>query len=79
MKKKKVKYTYEPLGKLKIIPNFLPLPEDLAPREETVKITLSLDKKSIDFFKEKAKKIRIPYQKMIRNLLMHYVTAHSES
>lgn len=79
--KRKVKYTNEPLGKLVVIPNFLPPPEDLVLRDadETVKITISLDKKSVDFFKEKAKAARTSYQKMIRKLLTHYVMAHAKT
>jgi hypothetical protein len=40
----KIKYTDEPLGEVKIIPDFLPSPEDLAFREESVKVTISLSK-----------------------------------
>ena len=32
---KKIKYTDEPLGNLKVVPDFLPRPEDLVFREET--------------------------------------------
>jgi hypothetical protein len=35
-------------------------------KEETVKITISLSKTSIDFFKKEAKKYNTQYQKMIR-------------
>ncbi|MCI0515023.1 CopG family transcriptional regulator, partial [candidate division KSB1 bacterium] len=41
--------------------------------EETVKVTISLSKTSIDFFKEVARKNRTQYQKMIRRLLDEYV------
>jgi len=70
--KKKIKYTAEPLGKIKIISDFLPSPKDLALKDETVKITMSLSKTSIDFFKEQAKKYNTQYQKMIRHLLDDY-------
>lgn len=42
MKKKTVKYTNEPLGKVKIVNDFLPKPADLVFKDENVKITLSL-------------------------------------
>jgi hypothetical protein len=32
-----IKYTDEPLGKLKVVPDFLPPPEELAFRDEGVK------------------------------------------
>jgi hypothetical protein len=53
--KTKIKYTEEPMGELRIIKDFLPKSEELALKEENVKITISLNKSSIDFFKKKAK------------------------
>jgi hypothetical protein len=35
-----VRYTDERLGKLRIVPDFLPRPEDLVFREEGVKVTM---------------------------------------
>jgi predicted DNA binding CopG/RHH family protein len=72
--KKKIKYTNEPLGELKVIKDFLPSPEDLVFKEDNVKVTLSLSKSSIDFFKNQAKKNHTQYQKMIRRLLDVYVS-----
>ncbi|MCG2774818.1 MAG: hypothetical protein L6406_03970 [Desulfobacterales bacterium] len=48
--KAKIKYTDEPLGKLRIVDDFLPPPEDLLCKEENVKITITLSKNSVDFF-----------------------------
>jgi len=76
---KKVKYTDEPLGDMKIIEDFLPSPKDLIPKEENIKITISLTKESVDFFKEEAKKHHTQYQKMIRNLLDVYANSHAKS
>ena len=73
--KGKIKYTDEPMGKAKIIKDFLPSPEELALKEETVKVTISLSRASVDFFKNEAKKYNTQYQKMIRRLLDEY-TAH---
>lgn len=72
MKKEKIKYTNEPIGKVKIIHDFLPKPKDLVLKEETVKVTLMLTKESIDFFKEQAKEQHTQYQKMIRALIDLY-------
>jgi hypothetical protein len=72
MRKSKVKYTDEPIGKIKIIPNFLPPPEELVLKEETVKVTLFLTKNSIEFFKHEAEQQHVQYQKMIRVLLDLY-------
>ena len=72
MNKKKIKYTDEPIGKVKIVPDFLPSPTELAMKEDTVKVTLSLTKTSLEFFKQEAELHRTQYQKMIRNLLDQY-------
>ena len=73
----KIRYTDEPLGDLKVIPDFLPSPDDLVFREEGVKVTIDLSKKSVEFFKSQAAKHHTQYQRMIRRLLDAYVDAHS--
>jgi predicted DNA binding CopG/RHH family protein len=74
--KRKIKYTDEPLGDIEVIPDFLPPPEELAFREEGVKVTLALSKRSVDFFKSEASRHQTQYQRMIRRLLDAYVDAH---
>ena len=76
---KKIKYTDEPLGELKVISDLLPSPEELAFRDDTVKVTISLSRSSIDFFKREAKKHKTQHQKMIRRLLVSYTAAHEQS
>jgi hypothetical protein len=73
----KINYTNEPLGRIQVIPDFLPSPEELAFREEGVKVTLALSKKSIDFFKSEASKHQTQYQRMIRRLLDAYVDSQA--
>lgn len=75
--KQKIKYTDEPIGKVRVIADFLPSPKELALKDETVKVTISLSKSSIDFFKEEAKKYDTQYQKMIRRLLDEYAAHQS--
>jgi len=55
-----------------VIDDFLPAPEKLIKKEDTVKVTILLSKNSIDFFKEKARKIGVPYQSMIKSVLDRY-------
>lgn len=71
--RKRMKYTGEPMNQVEVIADFLPSPEQLAFKEETVKITIALSKSSLDFFKEKAERHHTPYQKMIRRLVDEYV------
>ncbi len=73
----KINYTNEPIGRTQVIADFLPSPEELAFREEGVKVTLALSKKSIDFFKSEATKHQTQYQRMIRRLIDAYVDAQS--
>lgn len=75
--KGKIKYTNEPIGKVKVISDFLPSPEELILKDETVKVTIALSKTSIDFFKNEAKKHNTQYQKMIRRLLDEYAAHQS--
>lgn len=71
--KKKIKYTDEPMDNIKVVADFLPSPEELVFKEETVKVTISLSKSSVEFFKQVAQKNITQYQKMIRRLLDEYV------
>ena len=77
--KSKIKYTDEPMGELRVIKDFLPPPEKLVLREENIKITISLNKSSVDFFKKEAQKHHIPYQKMIRRLIDWYASHYHKS
>jgi len=77
--KSKIKYTDEPMGDLKIIKDFLPPPDQLARKEENVKVTISFKKSSVDFFKKEAKKHHTSYQKMIRQLVDWYTSHYQES
>ncbi len=72
-----IKYTNEPLGRLEVVADFLPPPEELAFQEEGVKVTISLSRKSVEFFKREAATHRTQYQRMIRRLLDSYADHHS--
>ena len=75
----KIKYTDEPLGNIEVVADTLPSPEELAFKEETVKVTISLSKSSVDFFKNEAKKHDTKYQQMIRRLLDAYTRSQSQN
>jgi predicted DNA binding CopG/RHH family protein len=75
----KIKYTDEPLGEIRVIQDFLPSPAELAFREEGVKVTLALSKKSVEFFKAEASRHHTQYQRMIRRLLDAYVERQSDA
>ncbi len=75
--KKKIEYTDEPMGEIKIIEDIFPKPEELVFKKPKTKVTISLSDSSIAFFKREAKKHKTQYQTMIRNLLDEYVARHS--
>jgi predicted DNA binding CopG/RHH family protein len=79
MRKTKIKYTEEPMGNLRVIKDFLPPPDRLVLKEEKVKVTISLSKASIEFFKKEAKKHRTSYQKMIRWVIDFYTSQYQKS
>ena len=74
----KTKYTNEALGDYRVVPDFLPPPNELAFRDEGVKVTIALSKRSVEFFKSHAAKNQTQYQRMIRQLLDAYVDAYAQ-
>jgi hypothetical protein len=72
MSRKAVTSTKGEIGKVRVVDDFLPPPEDLVPVDDTVKVTLSLTRRSVDFFRREGKKRRVPYQRMIRALVDGY-------
>lgn len=78
MKKSKVKYTDEPIGKVKVVTDFLPKPSELVAKQETVKVTLTLTKESVEFFKQEAEAQHTQYQKMIRALVDIYAHSYNQ-
>ena len=70
--KNKINYSNEPI-EARVISDFLPSPENLILREKKARVTLTLTEKSLDFFKNAAKKHGASYQAMIRRLIDYYV------
>ena len=62
--KKKIRYTNEPLGEVRVVRDFLP--------------SLALSKHSVEYFKKEARRHHTQYQKMIRRLIDYYVAQHEE-
>ena len=76
--KNTIKYTNEPLGQLRVVKDFLPPPDELVLRRDHVKVTISLSKSSVDFFKKEAGKRRTSYQAMIRRLIDLYAAQYEK-
>jgi uncharacterized protein (DUF4415 family) len=79
MSKRKVIYTEAPksisreIAGSEVIADFLPPPEELIRKEPKVKITITLNTGSVDFFKKFARKNNTKYQTMINEVLDKYV------
>jgi predicted DNA binding CopG/RHH family protein len=74
--RKHKKILKEPIGRVKIVKDFLPPPEKLLIKPKPIKITITLSQDSVDFFKQVAHKEHIPYQKLIRALLDQYAAQY---
>ena len=78
----KVKYTDAPADVARAlesavpIKDFLPSPDKLVLKQEKEKITIALDKRSVDLFKNYAKKHNAKYQTMINDVLGSYADKH---
>ncbi|MGI8524636.1 MAG: hypothetical protein ACR2K5_00375 [Pseudolabrys sp.] len=72
MSSRTVKYSAGEIGRLRVVEDFLPSPDKLVLREDNVKVTISLSRRSLDFFKRAAKQRHVPYQRMIRALVDAY-------
>jgi hypothetical protein len=77
--KNKIKYTDEPMGNVRLVKDFLPPPDQLVLKDDNVKITISLKKSSVEFFKKEAQKHRTSYQKMIRRVIDWYASQYQKS
>ena len=61
-----------------ILTDFLPPPDKLIRKEPKVKITITLNSVSVNFFKKHALKNNVKYQTMINEVLDKYVQKYSE-
>lgn len=67
------------VGKMRIIHDFLPSPEELVMKQSKVKVTLALTRRTVEFFKKQAKSQQAQYQKLIRSLLDEYASRHEQA
>jgi hypothetical protein len=74
----KINYTDAPvdieesLDDANIVSDFLPSPAELVSKGEKEKITILVDKRSLDLYKKYAKKHNTKYQPMINGVLSSY-------
>jgi len=75
---RRIRYTDEPMGEPRVVRDFLPPPSHLALKEDTVKVTISLSKASVSFFKRQARAHGTSYQRMIRRLIDLYASQYEK-
>jgi len=79
MNRRRINYTEAPkniseaITEGTIVADFLPSPEELVRKEPKVKITITLNTRSVDFFKKYARRNNVKYQTMINEVLDKYV------
>lgn len=66
------------MGKLMVVKDFLPAPDQLVLKEENIKVTISLNKSSVEFFKKEAQKHQTSYQRMIRRVIDWYASQYQK-
>lgn len=74
---KKIKYSDEPVGRLRVVKDFLPPPDQIVFKEKPIKVTMVLSRSSVQFFKKTARQQHTPYQKIIQTLLDTYVAHYA--
>ena len=72
MPRDRIRHQRGEIGRVRVVEDFLPPPDALVAREDNVKVTLSLSRRSVDYFKRAAKSRHVPYQRMIRALVDAY-------
>ena len=82
--KKKTIYTNAPadfseaLSVGERVNDFLPPPDQLIKKNPKIKITITLNSRSVEFFKKYAKKNKVKYQTMINEVLDQYAQKYNE-
>jgi len=76
--RKKIRYSKGEIGEFEIINDFLPAPKNLVLKNDSIKITISLSKDSVQFFKSEASKHNVPYQRIVKTLLDRYANHYKK-
>ncbi len=83
--KKKTIYTNAPeevadsLQSAEKVYDFLPPPDQLIKKNPKIKVTISLNRRSVEFFKKYAKKNNVKYQTMINEVLDQYAQKYNDT
>jgi predicted DNA binding CopG/RHH family protein len=82
--KRKIMYTESPKGigqairEGEIVSDFLPPPEQLIKKQPKTKITITLNSRSVDFYKKYAEINKVKYQTMMNEVLDAYAQRYRD-
>ncbi len=72
------KSTDASIGEFEIVEDFLPPPDQLVLKENGVKVTFTLSRQSVEFFKAHAATTNVPYQRIIQSVLESYAGKYAK-
>lgn len=70
--KKKIRYTNEPVKLGRRVDDFLPSPAEIALKAKTRRVTINLNEEGLLLFKREARRMKVPYQKLLRTVVDLY-------
>ena len=69
---KKIEYTDGPIGDVEVVEDFLPAPDQLVFKDDTVDVTIPMSKSIFDYFKKEAENKHVPSELLIQKVLDLY-------
>lgn len=72
--KRRTALSAEPRGRLRLVPDTLPHPRELVPREDSVQVTCALSREAAEFFRVEAAKTKLPVHRLLRRVLEAYAS-----
>lgn len=72
--KRRTALSAEPRGRLRLLPDTLPHPRELVPREDSVQVTCSLSREAAEYFRVEAAQMKQPVHRLLRRVLEAYAS-----
>jgi hypothetical protein len=72
--KRRTALSAEPRGRLRLVPDTLPHPRELVPREDSVQVTCALSREAAEFFRVEAAQTKLPVHRLLRRVLEAYAS-----
>ena len=72
--KRRTALSAEPRGRLRLVPDTLPHPRELVPREDSVQVKCALSREAEEFFRLEAAQTKLPVHRLLRRVLEAYAS-----